>query len=236
MAKVRRLERLARREEKNIVKRIFLLSVFSGILILIIFTVGIPFLGNLADFSSKFLGRKDEATQEVTLEAPILSELPDYTHESKIKVSGFSSSGDNAIIYINDKEQAEVMIENGTFTFQDVELIDGNNEIKVKAKNSSAESEFSQLFTIVFDDEEPTLEISAPSEGQEFSGNNRVKIEGKTEPAAQVFAAGFLVNVAADGIFDVTIPLIEGDNDIEIKAIDEAGNTKTVKILLKFKK
>ncbi len=78
--------------------------------------------------------------------------------------------------------------------------------------------------------------IDTPIEGQNFSGNNRVKVNGQTEKNAQVFASGFLANVDSDGKFDVTIPLAEGENNVEVKAIDDAGNVKIVKLKVNFQR
>ena len=52
--------------------------------------------------------------------------------------------------------------------------------------------------------------------------------------ARRILANGFLANVGSDGKYEVTIALSEGENTIEVKAIDSAGNTSVAKIKVDF--
>lgn len=234
----RRLERLARREEKAIVKRIVYLSVFSVILIIILYTVGIPTLGKFADLLDTVFKRGDStgSVESQIPPPPVLDTLPHATNNSKITVSGFSSSSVKAELYLDLEKVSEVQVNDGKFR-GDLELKQGENKIVAKAVSEAGKtSDASQEFTIIFDNKEPELEVTAPSNDQTFYQNNRVKVSGKTEKDNQVFANGFLANVDPDGNFEVTIPLVEGENKIEVKAVDIAGNTKMVEIKVNFRK
>ena len=239
MKRVNRVQRIARREEKSVVKRIFLLSVVSIVLIVFIFTIGINLLGNFADFLESIFESSDASqNSESAPVTPIIDTLPASTNQERIKVAGFSGNAAKVEIYLDLREVSEVETSDGRFEFNDFLLSRGENKISLKAINNNGDSsDFSKVATIFLDMEPPELQIDSPSDGQHFSGNNRVKITGKTEATAQVFAHGFLANVDANGEFEVTIPLeVEGENKIEIKAVDDAGNSETKELKLHFKK
>jgi len=52
---------------------------------------------------------------------------------------------------------------------------------------------------------------------------------GKAEKGCKVTVNGDAVQIAADGTFSIELPLHEGQNEIEVRATDDAGNTKTTK-------
>lgn len=238
MRKVNRLQRLARQEEQSIIKRIVVLSAVSLLIIFIFFTTGIPFLGRFADLMDTVFKKSDQdINSDTQVQAPILDSLPQATNDSNLKITGFSNNASRVELFLDSEKIDEVNVEGGRFSFEDVKLEDGENELKAKAFDSSGkESEFSQTKIIIYDDEEPSVEITSPTDGQDITGNNRVKVEGKTEEDAQVYANGFLANVLTDGKFEVTIPLSEGENQIEVKASDEAGNTEIATIKVNFRK
>jgi len=234
-----RLERLSRREERKVVKRIVYLSVFSIILAVFLITLGIPLLGKFADFLN-FVFRKNEISQVVTNSKPrppIIDLLPQATNSANLMISGFSEDDTKVVIYNDSQNAGETKVENGKFQFENLKLTDGQNEISAKAiSKSGKESDFSQGVKVILDKEPPKLEVDTPSEGQSFSQDNRIKVSGKTDKNAQVYANGFLASVTADGNFEVLVPVLEGETTIEIKAIDDAGNTKIETRKVNFKK
>ena len=152
-------------------------------------------------------------------------------------MAGFAPVGNSIEVYLNEEKVDKVEIIEGKFEVLDIALQDGENRLRVKALDDSGNvSDFSQEAVVILDTEELFLEVSSPSESQTFERDNRIKVEGKTEKDAQVFANGFLANVDFEGNFEVSIPLYEGDSEIEIKALDEAGNSKIIKVKVSFKK
>lgn len=237
MKRINRVQRLARREEKDIVKRIFLLSAVSVVLIFILLTVGVAALGKFADFLGLFFkGQNAVQTEETNILAPILDTVSDMTNSENFKLAGFSATGEKVEIYKNDEMVGEAPLESGKFEYE-ILLEIGENRIAAKAIGANGvSSDFSSSVVMTLDKTEPKLEVTNPTAEQSFFGDNRIKVQGKTEADAQVFVNGFLANVAAGGDFDVMIPLSEGDNEIEVKALDEAGNTNIVKIKVNFRK
>lgn len=235
--KKRRIERLARREEKNLVKRIFYLSTFSVLLAIFIFTLGIPILSKFADLTGGLLGGGDgDKPKDTILTAPIIDPLPEATNSVKLTVTGFAGEAGTVKIYLGDSAIGEIKPEAGKFEYKDISLKNGENKISAKASFSGKDSDFSNIEIVIFDKDEPKLEIETPVEGQTISVNNRVRVIGQTDKDSQVYANGFLGSTDGEGKFEVTVPLVEGENTIEVKAIDEAGNSVTKSVKVNFRK
>ncbi len=228
----RRLERLNRREEKSAVKKTVYLSIFSVGLLIFIFTLGIPLLGKFADFLDVVFKNKtqDQTTSDKSaVQAPILDDLPQATNSAKLVISGFLPADGKILIFDNDEKVGETKSQAGQFKLEDFSLKPGTNNIAAKAVlGTGKESDFSIAKKVAFLEKEPTLEVTQPADGQTFSGNNRIRVSGKTDKDVQVYANGFLGNTSADGSFEVFVPLSPGGNNIEIKAVDLAGNSKVV--------
>ena len=232
-----RLQRLARREEKVILRRIVFLSILSIILAVFVFTIGVSLLGKFADFLDIiFGGKNDSAGESVTLQPPILDDLPEATNNAQLAIRGFVSSGDRVEIYQNDEKVGEAKIVDSKFEYEDITLKEGENKISAKAAFDDKTSDQSRTLIVNFDHQEPKLEIESPTEGQNFSGNNRIKVSGKTDSDATVYANGFLASIDYEGKFEVLVPVAEGESEIEIKASDQAGNMKVEKRKITFRK
>jgi hypothetical protein len=238
MRKINRIERIARREEKNTIKRILVLSVVSFVLVVLLLTIGVSLLGKLTDLMGLvFKGKVSVKSENATLSPPILDNIPQATNSAQLKITGFSSDGKRVEIFKNGEKVGDTTVDGGRFSYEDITLSSGSNALTLKAVSDlGSTSDFSQVVSIVFDKKEPILVVETPMDDQHFSGNNRIKVSGQSEKNAQVFANGFLANVNTDGKFDVTIPLVDGENSVEVKALDEAGNVKSVKLKVNFQK
>jgi len=238
MKRTYRVQRLARKEESAVIKRIFWLSVISIVIVVIIFTVGISFLGKFADFLDNVFGNNTTVVSEgETPLPPVADTLPPTTNQHLITVSGFSTNSSKVEIYNFGQLVDEISVDNSKFEFKDFRLDEGENKLSLKSFSPEGKtSDFSQEIIIIFDNKPPDLEVENPTDGQIFLQNNKIGVNGKTENNAQVFANGFLANVSTDGNFEVSIPLVEGENKIEIKAQDDAGNNTTVELKVEFKK
>lgn len=237
MKRTLRLERLARHEEKATITRVVWLSVISVGLGIFMLTAGIPLLGKFADFLDILFKDKNESTTDVgTLQAPILDELPEATNSSILKISGFATSGETVDIYLDGQKVTTVKIVDSRFIFDDLLLKLGENKVSAKAIATSGESDSSQTKTVIYDNQEPKLEVKEPADGQSFSGNNRIRVSGATDRDAQVFVNGFLASIDFEGNFEVLVPVAEGETQLEIRAVDQAGNEKVEKRKVNFRK
>ena len=237
MRKQVRVNRLSKREEKANVKKAFYFSVISILIIAAFLTFGISALGRFADLLGAVFDSSEQTAEETRdLAPPVLDNLPSATSSARIKVGGFSSDGEKVLVYINDSQQGEAEIVDNLFVYEDLILKSGENKVEAKAVSGSRSSDFSTFQTINYDNTPPKLEVETPGEGQSFSGNNRVRVSGKTDTDAQVFANSFLASIGFDGGFEVFIPVVEGENTIEIRAVDAAGNEKNESRKINFSK
>lgn len=237
MKRINRVQRLARKEEGDIIKRIVLLSILSVIIIILIFTIGVPLLGGFADLLGRILGNKNssDSTLSATPSAPILENLPSATNSAALAVSGFASDGNKVEIFLNSNKVGEADVAAGKFNYQSVNLTSGDNQISAKSLSASGkESDSSVVSKVILDTAAPKLTVDNPSEGQSFSGVSKIVVEGTSDANDEVLANGFLAKVGSDGKYEVAIPLSDGDNTIEVKAIDNAGNTTVVKVKVNF--
>jgi len=234
-----RINRLAKKEEAATVKRIFALSVISAILALFMFTLGIPLLGKFADFLELILGSQNQqqSPDGKSISPPNLDPIPAATNSANLNIQGFAAEGESVELYLNNNPAAKVETASGNFSFEDIKLQNGQNSIAAKSlSNTGGESEFSKILTIKLDTEAPELTVENPQENQSFSGNNRIKVSGKTDQDSQVYANGFLANINSEGQFEILIPVAEGDSQVEIRTIDEAGNVLSEKRNIHFSK
>ena len=234
-----RINRLAKKEEAATVKRIFALSVISALLALFMFTLGIPLLGKFADFLELILGSQNQqqSPDGKSISPPNLDPIPAATNSANLNIQGFAAEGESVELYLNNNPFAKAETASGNFSFEEIKLQNGQNSIAAKSlSNSGGESEFSKILTIKLDTEAPALTVENPQENQSFSANNRIKVSGKTDQDSQVYANGFLANINSAGQFEILIPVAEGDSQIEIRAIDEAGNVTAEKRNIHFSK
>ncbi len=169
---------------------------------------------------------------------PYLETLPKATNEENIDVSGFAEPGAKAILYLNDEEIGEVVVDNeGSFSFESITLAEGESVIQVKAVDDAGnESIRSTEHTIIIDQEKPDLVIERPEDGDSFEGEKEETIifKGKTEPNVRVTANGQWIRVDNEGNFEDTLRLEDGENKIEVIAKDEAGNETKVELTVEY--
>lgn len=236
--RIQRVDLLTKKQEKLQVKKAVWLSLISIIIAVLILTFGIGVLGGFADLLNKiFTSENSNDGKNTSIQAPLIDELPSATNSARLKISGLALEGRKVFFYLGDEKTGESDVSGDRFNYEDFILHEGENEVRVKSQGENeAESDFSKSYKVIFDQKEPELVIDSPTEGQTFSGNNRISIKGKSEKNAQVYANGFLANENSDGNFEVFVPLNEGDNEVEVKAIDVAGNSKSQKIKVRFNK
>lgn len=232
-----KIQRLARREEKATIKRIVSLSILTLVLAILLFTVGANLLGKFVDLLGTVFKGKEDKVEQLTLTPPVLDNLPEATNSAKINVLGFIPDGDKVSVYLDDEKLGDAKLDGNKFEYSNLVLKNGSNRISAKAYKGSVESDFSKVEAVNLNTKEPILTIDTPEDGQTVSGGNgRIKVAGKTDPDAQVYANGFLASISADGKFEVLVPVAEGDSTIEIKALNSAGNTKIEKRKVTYRK
>lgn len=208
--------------------------------ILIVITVlwGLPAVARFAGYLVK---TDDEpikiAEQRPT--PPIFSDIPEATYSAKVTIAGYAQPGLDVVLYINGAEYEKKLVsESGTFTFEKVVLSEGENTAYAYTSTPhDLRSEQSKTYTIMMDSTKPTVSIESPKDGEVFRGQSQriTNFAGSvSELGSKVYIGERMVIVQSDGKFSLPYQLVEGDQEIQIKAIDKAGNEGTSTIKLRW--
>lgn len=223
MNRSRLTRKLEQQSKKNLVFSI--LGIIIVLFVLIKF--GIPLLINFTLFISGFKNDDREIKNEVRsfVPPPILNPMPSATSSGHIVISGFASPKQTIELYINDDlVDKDLTSDKGTFIFKEI-ISSGENTIKTRAIIGDKKSEFSKPIIITLRNKPPNLNIVSPSDGQSFpKDQNIIDVEGTTDVDVRITVNGFWAITDGNGNFSYRLPLQNGENNIKIIGIDEAGN------------
>lgn len=218
----------------------------SVILILLIGTyfAGLILLSNLDIFWGTVAPNGSVGPSDnIAPSPPTTFSLPEATNSATIKISGFAEPGGNVKLLVNNSEKdSQIADKEGKFTFTDVKLETGQNQIVTVVKDKAGnESQPSRSQAVVFDKEPPSLEVTAPENGniikEEKGKQTFLAVSGQVEEGTRVTVNGNLAIVRDEGKFEYRLLLLkEGDNRITIEAQDAAGNKTTVGKTVIYKK
>lgn len=114
-------------------------------------------------------------------------------------------------------------------------LKEGDHTFSLKAKDEAGNESNIITYTFKIDITPPILEITSPLSNIEVL-EKVIEIKGKTEPGITVKIKE--ISVISDqqtGDFKISYTLNEGENKIEVKAIDKAGNETVKTLIIRFK-
>ena len=234
----RRYSRLVRTEERQSIRRAIFFTFLTIVSIFAFIFLGLPVLAKFAGFLTdlKKSGLPIERNDTTPPAPPRLESLPEYTNEFSVEVKGTTEAGASVILFLNNDEEELVVNKDGEFNFT-FKLDKGENTVSVKARDAAGnESQETDVYKIIFDNEPPELEITSPEDGKEFYGSKerQVSINGKTEESASVTINDRIVAVDASGNFTFVTTLSEGENGFTIKTEDKAGNSNEASLTLRF--
>ncbi len=222
-----RRSRLNKNTEKKTKKTIILSTIGILIVLFILFRFGLEFLVNFSLFLS---GPKNQSPTSISnkinfINTPVLNPIPEATNSAQIIISGKADKSTQIFLYINNKNVDDVLVNSdGMFIFRE-NLTLGDNQIKVRAQLNDKKSDYSNTVDVVYKNSQPTLEVNSPSDGQSFKKDqNTVNVTGKTDQGVSVTVNGFWAVIDDNNNFSYNLPLQNGDNQITIVAIDQAGN------------
>ncbi len=114
-------------------------------------------------------------------------------------------------------------------------LREGDHIFSVKAKDEANNESEIITYTFKVDITPPNLEILFPQSNIEVL-EKIIEIKGKTEPGITVKVKDIsVISDQQSGDFKISYSLVEGINQLEIKAIDKAGNETMKTLIIKFK-
>jgi len=238
MAARRRPSRLARTRERKYTRNAVVFTLLGiGTVIAILF-VGLPILARVIIAVSEFTGQGGsiKITDNTPPPPPRFDDLPDFTADDRLRVSGSTEAGATVIITFNGAGKELVASADGTFSTT-FELVDGVNTLSAVAHDAAGnESARSPEVVITKDTEPPELEIITPEDGERFSGSAaaQIAIEGQTEKGVSARINDRVAIVNREGKFKHPVTLTEGENEYRISATDEAGNETEITLTIIF--
>lgn len=222
--------RISRIEERQTKKQLFLVVIGTIILLLLIFTVGIPLVVNLSVMIGNLKSRQPlvDRGDKTAPFPPTLTPVATATNSAVLKLEGYAEPQSTLTVMLNGSEVKKVLVaSDGAFSFTDLTLDEGENRIAATATDQAGnESKESSALSVVFKKNAPKLEISEPQENQIFDKNNQeITIAGKTDIGNRVTVNERFVSVRDDGFFSYRLRLSDGENTLNIVTTDQAGNT-----------
>ncbi|MFH1601895.1 MAG: Ig-like domain-containing protein [Candidatus Shapirobacteria bacterium] len=215
-------------KDKNSQRLAILLGLTTVLIIVGILLGGIPLLMGLANLLGNINNSDQEITQEDTVPPvpPTFFAVTEATNSAILKLSGSSEPESKVEIYLNNNlllaTQAD---EQGLFSVEKVTLEKGTNTLTAKALDASEnQSQNSEEAKIVFDDQPPQLEITAP-EDKSTVYSQTVEVKGISESEnIKITVNDRLVVIEKEGEFTYPYELSQGENKITVVAEDLAGN------------
>jgi parallel beta-helix repeat protein len=84
----------------------------------------------------------------------------------------------------------------------------------------------------VFRDTQILLEIISPAPDTE-TRDEKISVSGLTDPGASITINSLNLTAKGNGSFSAEIELVDGNNNIEITAVDDVGNSKKITLLVR---
>ncbi len=234
------MSRLQTHQQKQFKTRVIGLMILLCLLLYFIFTVGIRLLLNASVFIANLTSKK--ATNEITKVDDTYGSIdidfiPTATNSSQIIVSGSVSNLNSLNFFLNSEKVKEISLNSSdSFSEEIGKLKEGQNIIYIKGSlNGSKNTKQSRKFTVIYKAEKPKLKISEPADKSKTS-KQEIKIKGSTDKEIFVKINELPIVVDAQGNFEATVQLKDGENMFTITALDIAGNSETKTISLTYQK
>ena len=227
-------------QKKRLTKTITLFVILLLLTVLLISTVGLKLLLNYSVFVADLFSKKSASPLNKTVDiygSINIDNIPIATNSALIIVSGSVINYDKIQFFLNNKKVKEIdSVSSDTFSEEIGDLENGENKVFIKALSADGKSsKKTDTFTVLFKEEKPKLEISEPKEGDKTS-QQEVIIKGSTDKEVFVKINDLPITVDAKGYFQTSYRLKEGDNSINIEAIDIAGNVETKTLTIVYQK
>lgn len=218
---------------------IILYVVILFLILYFIFTFGIKFLLNTSSFISGLFPQpsaKPLSKTEDNFSSIDIISIPQATNSAKIIISGSILNFDILDFYINAKKVKEIESSSDTFSEEIGDLEKGDNNVYILAKSRNSKVEKNTItYKIFYKNEKPKLEINEPADNS-TTHNLEIKVKGSTDKEVYIRVNDLPVIVDANGSFETSVRLKDGDNQIIVFAQDIAGNIETKSLKITYQK
>ncbi len=203
------------------------------------------FIDNFLVYNTKDLSTADTTAPIVSISSPTSGD--GYTTETGILDIGGSASdasGVTSVTWSNNMGGAGTATGTSSWSVSGIALSEGENVIEVKALDEAGNESTDSLLVMytIPDTTAPIVSISSPTSGDGYTTETGIlDIGGSASDASGVTSVTWSNNMGGAGTAAGTsswsvsgIALSEGENVIEVKALDEAGNESTDSLLVMY--
>lgn len=238
MQRRQQYSRLARVESQHHSRSALKFVVLSILLLAFLIFLGVPLLARVVELVTTVNndGQIVDSNDKTPPAPPRLFNMSSATKDDSVRIEGNTEAGATVTLYVNFSEKELVADASGNFSTK-VDLEKGENTIYATATDlNNNESQESQKYTITFDNEPPEVEVTKPTEDQQFTGSRekQITVEGTTEAGSQMTINGRVVIVGSDGKFTFPATLGDGENNFNIKSTDRAGNMTEIDVKVNY--
>lgn len=226
--------RLIKQERKKLVRQTVVFSLAAIALILIFIFVILPLFIRI--INSVLNTNPIQEDESVILQPPAISAPVEATMSAQLKINGFDAPDHQIVIMVNGQEQSRVLTTpDGTFV-ADVTLTEGQNSLNsYSIDKDQNESKTGQDYIVTLDTEKPALTVTEPADGATISTKDHlISVKGTTDAGTKVYINDRVIFPSADGSFFTQQSVVDGKNEITVKAVDEAGNETQTMITITF--
>jgi uncharacterized protein YfaP (DUF2135 family) len=227
-------------EEKKVYRKLILTFVVLISIGLFLVFAGLPLLARTILFFTSFKTDKSNLTTNNSsiLFPPSLNPIFEATNTAKIIISGYGEKEAAIKIIVNGREQVKATSDaEGKFTAININLTEGENIIKAVNIKDNKESTTSSPITVIYKKTLPKLEIEKPTDGDKFSGDQQnISIIGTTDQGNRLIINERMAIIDPQGKFNFPYKLAEGDNNLKITALDNAGNQSIKELKVNYRK
>jgi len=168
-------------------------------------------------------GSNTAAAGEISPDAVlnISADVPPFSTENIIDLSGSTGVETKVKVFVNNQLSRIADTKGGQFFFTNIELKIGDNTISIEAEDAAG-SKASVVYPIFVDIIKPKLILE---ELPEFVTKPEITIKGTVSELSRVEISANSQNLFDNQTTSFSLPytLIEGDNNLSIKATDKAG-------------
>jgi hypothetical protein len=234
------MSRLQKHQQKKFATKIVSLIIILFFVIYFIFTVGFRLLLNVSAFIANLTSKK-QTNQTVKSEGVYgsiyIDSIPTATNSSKIMVGGSVVNLSTVEFYLNSEKVKEIKMNASDYFSEEIgDLKKNQNTVYIRGKlKDSREAKQSKEFNVLYKPDKPKLEVKEPADKSKTS-KQEIKIKGETDKETFIKINDFPVVVDANGNFEYTVQLKDGDNSFTVTAEDIAGNVETKTIAVTYQK
>ncbi len=227
-------------KSQNYKKKFYQLIFILFLFILFIYFIGFNLLINLSLFISNISKKNSQevSTFDNNFFASIsIDNFLSATNSAELLISGTVTNYEKINIYLNNEKIKTINVgKSGYFSEIISDLKLGNNSFYIEALTEDNKyRKKTRTYSVYYKKDKPRLEITDPKDNSVIN-NNEVLIKGTTDKEVFVQINNSPIVVDYQGSFQTTIRLQEGENTINIKATDIAGNIEEKEIKITYQK